>query len=167
PVHFVLATVVGVVLFVILGLGGTSEAIDPGLIAFFGAGALAICAMILPGLSGSLLLILVGMYGAVLAAVNDRDLQSVAVFGLGAIIGLALFSQILHWALEHHHDFLLAGLVGLMAGSLRILWPWPDGVGSATITAPGDDWGVALLASVVGLSAVFLISRIGDARSAS
>lgn len=167
PVHLVLATVVGVVLFVLLGLGGTSEAIDPGLIAFFGAGALAICAMILPGLSGSLLLILVGMYGAVLAAVNDRDFQSVAVFGLGAIIGLALFSQILHWALEHHHDFLLAGLVGLMAGSLRILWPWPDGVGSATLAAPGDDWGAALLASLVGLGAVFLISRIGDARSAS
>lgn len=167
PPHLVLATVVGVVLFVLLGLGGTSEAIDPGLIAFFGAGALAICAMILPGLSGSLLLILVGMYAAVLAAVNDRDFQSVAVFALGAIIGLALFSQILHWALEHHHDFLLAGLVGLMAGSLRILWPWPDGVGSAMIAAPGDDWVVALLASVVGLSAVFLISRIGDARGAN
>jgi putative membrane protein len=164
PVHFVIAAVVGVGLFVLLGLGGTSEVTDPGLIAFFGAGALAIGAMILPGISGSLLLVLVGMYAAVLAAFNDRDLQSFAVFALGAIIGLALFSQILHWALEHHHDFLLAGLIGLMAGSLRILWPWPDGVGSATLAAPGDDWGVALLASVVGLGAVFAISRIGDAR---
>ena len=160
PSHLVIAAAVAVVLFVVLGIGEGREAVDPSLLAYFGAGALAICAMILPGISGSLILLMLGMYAPVLAAVSDRDLLTVGVVGLGAIVGLALFSQILHWALEHQHDNVLAGLVGLMAGSLRVLWPWPDGVESVAMESPGDDWALVLLAAAIGAVVVLLISRL-------
>lgn len=166
PEHAAIALVVGAGLFIALGLGEGGDATDPGFLAFLGAGALAICAMILPGISGSLILVLIGMYAAVLEAVNDRDFASVGVFALGAIIGLALFSQVLHWALEHYHDRVLAALIGLMAGSLRILWPWPDGVESADLGAIGDDWKSALIAALVGVAAVVVITRLGGDREA-
>ena len=123
---------------------------------------IAICAMILPGISGSLMLVLIGMYPAVLGAVNDRDFAAVGIFVLGAVIGLALFSQILHWALANYHDVVLAGLIGLMAGSLRILWPWPDGVEGGALAAPGSDWPTALIAALIGLGVVLLISRLSE-----
>ena len=87
------------------------------------AGAIAICAMILPGVSGSFLLLMLGMYDNVLGAVTDRDLVSLGVFLVGAVVGLALFSQVLHLALQRHHDLVKAVLIGLMAGSVRVLWP--------------------------------------------
>ncbi|MCB1260173.1 MAG: DUF368 domain-containing protein, partial [Acidimicrobiales bacterium] len=130
------------VTFVVLGLReGTSDDVvaqtaDPAIWAFFGAGAIAICAMILPGISGSFILVMLGMYGPVLGAVTDRDVVSLGVFLVGAVIGLALFSQALHWALNRHYDTVMAVLIGLMLGSMRVLWPWPDGVDSTAIGAP-------------------------------
>lgn len=162
--HFIIGLVVATALFVLLGLGEDVTARDPALLAFFGAGALAICAMILPGISGSLILLLVGMYAAVLEAVNDRDFASVGVFVLGAIVGLAVFSQILHWALRNHHDDVLAGLIGLMAGSLRVLWPWPEGVDSAALGAPEGDLLPVLIAGAVGFAFVFAIARLAAER---
>lgn len=161
--HLVIVAGVGIFLFALLGLGEGDVATDPSLVAFFGAGALAICAMILPGISGSLILLMLGMYTAVLGAVTDRDFLVLGVFVLGAIVGLALFSQLLYWALEHHHDNVLAGLVGLMAGSTRVLWPWPGGVDSAQLGGPGDDWLVVVAAAVLGAVAVWLISRLSTA----
>lgn len=158
----VLGVAVAVSLFLVLGLGDDATVVDPSLLVFFGAGALAICAMILPGISGSLILLLVGMYAAVLEAVNQRDLVVVAVFLLGAIVGLAFFSQLLHWALRHHHDLILGGLVGLMAGSLRVLWPWPGGVESSQLARPGSDWHLVLGAAAVGFGLVFLIARLEE-----
>lgn len=119
---------VAVVAFFVLGL--QSGAIEsPSLPMYFGAGAIAICAMILPGVSGSFLLLMMGMYAPFIGAVHDRELVTIAVFGVGAICGLAAFSTLLTWVLERHRDTLLAALIGLMAGSLRVLWPWPNGVG--------------------------------------
>ena len=160
--HLVVATGVGLGLFFLLGLGEETLVRDPSSLAFFGAGALAICAMILPGISGSLILLLVGMYAAVLDAVDQRELAVIAIFAAGAVVGLGLFSQVLHWALRKHHDVILAGLVGLMGGSLRVLWPWPDGVESTALAAPADDvFGVAV-AAVVGFVLVFLVSRLTE-----
>lgn len=158
----VLGLAVAVSLFVVLGLGQDGAVTDPSLLVFFGAGALAICAMILPGISGSLILLLVGMYAAVLEAVNERDLPVVGVFLLGAIVGLAFFSQVLHWALRRHHDLILGGLVGLMAGSLRVLWPWPGGVESSQMALPGSDWPLVLVTGAVGFGLVFLIARLEE-----
>jgi putative membrane protein len=144
----------GIVVFVLLGLTeGTSaetasQIAEPATWAFFAAGAVAICAMILPGISGSFILVMLGMYGAVLAAVSDRDLLILAVFMLGAVIGLALFSQILHRALRDHYNTVMAALIGLMIGSLRVLWPWPLGVDSTALEAPGEHVPAALVAAV-------------------
>lgn len=152
--------------FLLLGLtSGTSEEAvsqlsSPPLWAFFGAGAIAICAMILPGISGSFLLVTMGMYGAVLGAVNERDLLSVGVFLLGCIIGLAVFSQLLHWALDQHYDTVMALLIGLMLGSLRVLWPWPGGVESTELSAPSDPIVVPVLLAVGGFALVMVVELV-------
>jgi putative membrane protein len=166
PSHLLVAGVVGVALFTLLGLGEETVVRNPSLLAFFAAGALAICAMILPGISGSLILLLIGMYPAVLDAVDERDLLVVGVVLLGAIVGLGLFSQLLHWALRRHHDVILAALVGLMVGSLRVLWPWPAGVESSGLQAPGNDWPGVLVAGLIGFGAVFVISRLAAPKEA-
>lgn len=166
--HIVIAAVVGIAVFVLLGLrGGTSEdtvaqATDPALIAFFIAGAIAICAMILPGVSGSFLLVVLGMYEPVLSAVTARDLTSLGVFAIGAIVGLALFSQVLHWALQHHHDLVMAMLIGLMAGSVRVLWPWPNGVSSTELGRPDSDVALAIILAVVSFLVVVWVSRVAQ-----
>jgi putative membrane protein len=162
--HYAIGAVVAIVTFVSLGLGEETTVTDPSLVVFFLSGALAICAMILPGISGSLILLLIGMYPVVLGAVNDRDYAAVGVFVLGAIVGLAIFSQVLHWALANHHDVVLAGLVGLMAGSLRVLWPWPEGVESSALGAPGSDVVPVVIAAVVGLVLVYVISLLATGR---
>jgi putative membrane protein len=158
-----------VVTFLLMGLrGGTSEesvvqVSDPSLLVFFGAGAIAICAMILPGVSGSFLLVTMGMYSAVLGTVNDRDLLPLALFLLGCITGLALFSQVLHWALDRHYDTVMAVLIGLMLGSLRVLWPWPDGVDSTVLGGPGDQAVlVPVLLAVVGLVLVLAVEFVSE-----
>jgi len=122
------ATLAAVVLFVVLGFSGGPVA-DPSPMALFGAGAVAVCAWILPGISGAFLLLMLGMYQGVLDAVDDGIFGDLAMVAAGAVVGLALFSMILGRLLERHRDTVLAVLVGLMAGSLRVLWPWPNGVG--------------------------------------
>lgn len=120
---------VAVIAFFVLGLQ-SGAATSPPNIAFFATGAIAICAMILPGISGSFLMLMIGMYTAFVGAVHDRELTNLVFFVLGALAGLAAFSTLLSWVLERHRDTLLAALIGLMAGSLRVLWPWPNGVGA-------------------------------------
>ena len=161
--HVVIVALAGLALFVVLGLGEGSAIADPSPLAFVGAGALAICTMILPGISGSLILLMLGMYSAVLGALTDRDLASLSLLALGAAVGLALFSQILNWGLDHHHDLMVAVLVGLMAGSTRVLWPWPNGVDSVALERPAEDWPAVLASALVGVAAVFLISRLAPA----
>ena len=158
---------VGVVVFVLLGLReGTSDEsvtqlLDPALWVFFVAGAVAICAMILPGVSGSFLLVVMGMYGPVLAAVNDRDIATLLVLTVGCVIGLALFSQLLNWSLEHHHDTVMAALIGLMVGSIRVLWPWPDGLDSTALGSPASDLVPTLFLGLIALVAVIGLGRLG------
>lgn len=154
------AVVVAVGVFLLLGIGSGGFAGDPTLWMFFGSGALAICAMILPGISGSLILVLIGMYDSVLAAVNDREFLAVVVFAAGAVVGLALFSQVLDRALKRAHDVVLAVLVGLMAGSLRVLWPWPGGVNSSTLGAPNGQVLQAIVASLLGAAFVVVVATL-------
>jgi putative membrane protein len=152
------AAVVAVAAFFVLGLR-SGEVADPPIWAFLGAGVIAAVAMILPGISGSFVLLMIGLYDAVLAAVNDRDATVLTAVAVGAVVGLALFSTALDELLRRHHDVVMGGLIGLMAGSLRVLWPWPDGAETATLGAPVD-WGIPLLLAVVGFAAVLGIGRV-------
>jgi len=152
------AAAAGVAAFLLLGLR-SGEAADPAAWAFLLAGMVAIVAMILPGVSGSFILLMLGMYQPVLGAVNDRRLAVLAVFVVGAAAGLAAFSTLLDRLLRHHHDTVVAALVGLMAGSLRVLWPWPDGTGSAALGLPGSgDWAGPALSAAAGFAVVMLIA---------
>jgi len=92
----------------------------------FVSGAVAICAMILPGISGSFILVLMGKYQYILEAVNDRNLLVLFIVGAGACVGLAAFSRLLGWLLTKYHDYMVAFLTGLMLGSLRKIWPFKE-----------------------------------------
>lgn len=162
------AVVAAVATFLLLGLRSAAVA-DPSLLVAFGAGAVAICAMILPGISGAFILLLLGVYQAAIGAVDDPDLVLLAAFGLGAVVGLASFSTALHWLLRRFHDTVVAALIGLMAGSLRVLWPWPSdptlGVGDVRLGAPvSPEVPGTLGAAVAGLVLVLLLAWAGRVR---
>jgi len=114
-----------VVAYIIVGLVPVQTPDAPWFLVL--CGAIAICAMILPGISGAFLLVLLGKYAFVLSAVNDRDIASIAYIGIGAVIGIIAFSQVLGWLFTQYHDRTVALLTGLMIGSLRKIWPWKMG----------------------------------------
>lgn len=98
--------------------------LDAGLAGVFVAGFIAICAMILPGISGSFILVLLGMYSAVIAALKGFDIGFIVVFAVGAAAGLMCFSRLLHWLLHRFHQATMALLTGFLFGSLMVVWPW-------------------------------------------
>lgn len=100
----------------------------------FLSGATAICAMILPGISGSFILVLMGKYQYILEAVNHRDFEVLLIVGAGAVIGIIVFSRLLGWILNRYHDLIVAFLIGLMLGSLRKVWPWKEPLESVADT---------------------------------
>jgi putative membrane protein len=159
--HYAMAAAGAVVAFVLAGLAPRDMA-DPSLLLVFGAAAVAVCAMILPGVSGAYLLVVMGMYEVTLEAASDLDVAYVAVFVAGAVTGLGAFSKLLSWLLDHRHDATMAVLVGLMAGSLRKLWPWQTDAGA--LLTPPDAAGalVALGCAVAGAVAVVGLMRMGD-----
>jgi putative membrane protein len=141
-----------IVAFVLSGLPpGTLS--NPGMVVVFLGASVAICAMILPGVSGSFLLLVIGLYEPTLRAVDERNLAYLAVFAAGMVIGLGSFSLLLGRLLDRHHDTTMAALVGLMAGSLRALWPWQDD--DRGLLAPTDPLIPILL---VALGAVVVIA---------
>lgn len=98
----------------------------------FMGGFIAICAMILPGISGSFLLLLMGLYPVFLSALNTLDLVALASFGSGCALGLLLFSRFLAWLLDHYYKVTLATLIGFLVGSLNVTWPWKQTLISTT-----------------------------------
>ncbi len=156
----VIVVLSGVITALVLG-ARPAVSDEPSLVLIAGTAAIAICAMILPGVSGSFLLLMLGTYEPVLAAVADRDLIIIAVAIGGAVVGLLSFSTLLHWLLRRAHDGVLAILIGLMLGSARVLWPWPStaGVGDPTIAAPAGQVLASLLAAGVAFLAVIVVSR--------
>ena len=92
------------------------------------SGSIAICAMILPGISGSFILVLLGMYKFILVAVSDLNISILAIFLFGALIGIIVFSNLLSWLLKKYYDLTIALLTGFMAGSLNKVWPWKEAI---------------------------------------
>jgi putative membrane protein len=143
----------------------------------FLSGAVAICAMILPGISGSFILVLLGKYHYVLDAVHHRDFLTLAIVAAGAVFGLLLFARFLTWLLSRYHDPTIAALCGLMAGSLRKVWPWKSletfeaGIGQAAVILEknmlpdrfGSEVLFAVILTLFGAAIVILIERAADA----
>lgn len=133
--------------------GYTSTPVDdPSLIVIFAAAAVAICALMLPGLSGSFVLLALGLYQPIIGAVSNREIDVILVFCAGAATGALLFVRVLSWMLEKHRNVTLATMAGLMLGSLRALWPWPG----TTPTNVGPVVGMMLLGALI--VALFLIA---------
>ena len=146
----------------------------------FLSGTIAICAMILPGISGSFILVIMGKYEYMLHAVVARDFLPIIIFGCGGILGLIFFARVLRWLLHRYHDLTVAALIGLMAGSLRKIWPWKETVETFTDrqgvvkpliqqnVLPGSVSEEVLLAtalSITGCAIVLLIERLAARRS--
>jgi len=145
------------------GLGLRPDALaDPSRLLLGLTAAIAVCAMILPGISGSFLLLVLGTYEPVIAAIAARDGATIAVVIGGAVLGLLAFATLLDWLLRRAHDVVLALLIGLMVGSARVLWPWPSGtgVGDATVGAPEGQVLAATAAAVLAFLAVVAADRL-------
>jgi len=125
---YLLGLIAAAISFLLVSLP-RQEVTDPALALVFMAAAVAVCALVLPGVSGSFLLLAIGFYAPTIAAVNDLDFGYLSVFVLGAIVGLALFATALRWLLVNQRRITLVVMTGLMVGSLRALWPWQDNLG--------------------------------------
>lgn len=155
PRHLGLAGGFAVVAFVVVGLPPVVIE-NPSLVRVLLSAAVAITAMVLPGISAAFLLTVMGIYQATLQAGRDLDVAYVAVFVLGATVGLGVFSRLIGSLLDRRHDTTMAALVGVMAGSLRALWPWQEV--DRDLLLPALD---ASLLSTLGLAAAgFLTVRL-------
>jgi putative membrane protein len=124
-------------------------------------GALAICAMILPGISGSFILLLVGQYERAVEAIDERSFGTIGLFAIGAIVGLLVFVRVLRWLLDHWHDDVVAVLVGFIAGSVPRLWPWTSCIECAepALVGPTGNIVLAIGLAVAGAAAILGFER--------
>ena len=160
-----LVVFVAAVTFWTVGLAGNDGEADVALYLIFLAAAVAICALVLPGVSGSFLLLTLGLYSVTLEAVDERDLVYLLVFFAGAVAGLALFVPVLSHLLEHRRRITLLVMVGLLLGSLRALWPWQqstagadgDASGPGAMLAPYDPVLGPILMAVLGAAVVAVL----------
>lgn len=151
PVDYLVALIFAAILFVVVGLPPATVT-DPSAIVIFFSAAFAICALVLPGVSGSFLLLTLGMYETTINAVNERNFGYLAIFALGALVGLALFVSLLKWLLAHRTRITLVIVTGLMVGSLRALWPWEDE--DRGLQAPNEAVPSAILFFAIGVLVV-------------
>jgi len=144
----------------------------------FLSGAVAICAMILPGISGSFILVLLGSYKTILEAVHEKDIKVILVVGAGAIFGLLSFAKVLKWMFTKYKNSTLAVLSGFILGSLNKIWPWKKiletkTIGHKVITLKeqsispfafeGDHQIMyAILAAIIGFSLIFILEKLAS-----
>jgi putative membrane protein len=122
----------------------------------FASGFIAICAMILPGISGAYILVLLGKYQYILEALNNKDFETLLILIAGAMVGLISFVQIIGWLLKRCHDLTMAILIGLMLGSLRKIWPWKE-----TLTTFIDSQGKEIPALQINILPPSFNSEVG------
>ena len=144
-------------------------------------GALAVCAMILPGISGAFILLLLGAYQTISEAVSSFNFKTIALVGLGAIIGLLSFSKLLKWLFKHYKDLTLALLSGFILGSLNKIWPWKEVLKTKVIKdktivlAEQSIWPnqfegenhfwLAVGLMLVGFISIIILEKIGDSNN--
>lgn len=144
----------------------------------FLSGALAVCAMILPGISGAFILVLLGSYKTILDAVHERDIKIVVTVALGAVFGLLSFARLLKWMFSHYKNITLALLTGFILGSLNKIWPWKKVLETKTFgdkTVVIDDINVlpwafdgdnqlilAIILAIIGFSLIFILERVAS-----
>ena len=149
---------------------------EPTMIQLFFAGAMAICAMILPGISGAFILVLLGAYRPILQAIHSKDFKIIAIVGVGAVVGLLFFSRILKWLFGKYKDLTLSVLTGFVFGSLNKIWPWKKVLETKIIegkllvikeqsvspfTFEGENQiGFAILLAIVGFLTILFLERI-------
>ncbi|MEZ4809148.1 MAG: DUF368 domain-containing protein [Allomuricauda sp.] len=173
----ILVLVLGALLAFFITELPASESVDSLSYLFF-SGALAVCAMILPGISGAFILVLLGSYKTILDAVHERDLKIVITVALGAIFGLLSFARLLKWMFRHYKNITLALLTGFILGSLNKIWPWKKVLetktfGDKTITI--DDMNVwpsafegdnqlilAIFLAIIGFSLIFILEKVAS-----
>lgn len=151
-----------------------------GLVYLFFSGALAICAMILPGISGAFILVLLGSYKTVLDAVHEQEFRIILVVGTGAVFGLLSFARLLKWMFSRYRNATLALLTGFILGSLRKIWPWKEVLETRVFdskTIPVREAGVwpweyssepqtfgALALALAGFSLIFLLEGLAKSK---
>ncbi len=140
------------------------------------SGAFASCAMILPGISGSFILLLLGKYEFALHAVNERIILDLLLLGSGAVVGIILFANLLSWLLKKYYDVTIAVLVGFMIGSLNKIWPWKETLKTIivdgevkplveknilpSLSSADDRFWMALLMAATGVALILLIELV-------
>lgn len=155
------AAVAALVAYILTGIP-PREGSTPTALRIFASAAVAICAMILPGVSGAFLLKVMGMYEVTLRAVNGGDIGYVALFILGAVVGLGIFSNLLNYLLRRWANVTMAALVGLMAGALRALWPWQSVDRTLHLPDTGEPVASVVLLAVTGFLFVAALALWGD-----
>ncbi|ODS22645.1 DUF368 domain-containing protein [Candidatus Endobugula sertula] len=145
------------------------------------SGFIAICAMILPGISGSFILLLMGMYSVFIQALSELNVLLLVSFGVGCIIGLIVFSHLLSFLLHRYLSTMLAALTGLLIGSLNVLWPWKQIIETTVnrygkviplvqenispysyeiVTGNSDQLAIAIVVFIVGFLIVFVLEKV-------
>ena len=167
----ILGFIAGVVIAYYITIATPAET-STSLLFIFLCGAIAICAMILPGISGSFILVLLGKYFYIMEAVNKLDLIVLGVFAFGALLGITSFSRVLSYALKHFRNITLSVLTGFMLGSLNKVWPWKEVVETYTDThgevkplvenniLPNEYLVEGIILMVVGFVLVYVLEKL-------
>jgi putative membrane protein len=174
----IISLVVGAfIAFYITTLPASSNNENPWFL--FIAGAIAICAMILPGISGAFILIILGAYKALSDAFHDFDIKKILIFASGALVGLLSFSHLLKWLFKHYHNITLAVLTGFIFGSLNKVWPWKktltwhtntEGIKSAVLQESVSPFSFdgnnqllfAIILMILGFLTIFILEKVGN-----
>lgn len=168
PVVFLIAALAAVGSYFLVGMVPVETPEEPWFL--FLSGALAITAMILPGISGAFILVLLGKYHYVLNAVVSGDLLTLLIVIAGAAVGLVTFARILRWLFKNYHDYTVAALTGLILGALRKVWPWKDtsGVQELNILPPAYDaeFATAVLLALFGFALVVFLDYLATKEAA-
>lgn len=147
--------------FLLVGMPALQMESSP--VVVFVSGIIGSIAMILPGISGSLILVLIGQYENIINSISNRDFVTLAIFACGIVVGLSLFARLLGWLLRNHHNSVMVVLIGVILGSLRAVWPWQNYDFNPNSIAGYVSVLVSIVLMAVGFFVVVALEKIGIA----